>query len=101
MPQQMTFGLIVGNRGFFPSHLAATGRTEMIAAIERAGHKAICVTPEETSFGAVETYEEAKRCAALFQKNAKEIDGIIITLPNFGEERGLADAIRLSNLKVP
>lgn len=73
----------------------------MIAAIERAGHKAICVTPEETSFGAVETYEEAKRCTALFQKNAKDIDGIIITLPNFGEERGLADAIRLSNLKVP
>ena len=35
----MTFGLIVGNRGFFPDHLAKTGREQMIAAIERAGTK--------------------------------------------------------------
>ena len=101
MARQMTFGLIVGNRGFFPSHLAATGRTEMVAAIEKQGHKVIVTSPEQTSFGAVETYEEAKICAALFKKHADQIDGIIITLPNFGEERGLADAIRLADLRVP
>ncbi|HMG03435.1 MAG TPA: L-fucose/L-arabinose isomerase family protein [Edaphobacter sp.] len=101
MARQMTFGVIVGNRGFFPSHLAATGRTEMIAALERQGHKAIVVTPEQTAFGAVETYAEARICAELFQSHAREIDGIIVTLPNFGEERGLADAIRLANLQVP
>ena len=60
-----------------------------------------CCTPEETAHGAVETYEDAKKCAALFKQHAAEIDGIIITLPNFGEERGLADAIRLANLRVP
>ena len=101
MARQMTFGVIVGNRGFFPSHLAATGRTEMIAAIEKQGHKAIVTSPEQTSFGAVETYEEAKTCAAFFKQHADEIDGIIITLPNFGEERGLADALRLADLRVP
>jgi L-fucose isomerase-like protein len=97
----MTFGVIVGNRGFFPSHLASTGRTEMIAALESVGMKAVVLSPEESAHGAVETYDEAKRCAELFQKHAKEIDGIIITLPNFGEERGLADALRLANLQVP
>ena len=101
MAKQMTFGVIVGNRGFFPSHLAASGRLEMIAALEKQGYKAIVVTPEETAHGAVETYKEAEICAALFQKHAAEIDGIIITLPNFGEERGLADAVRLANLNVP
>ena len=101
MKKQLTMGVIVGNRGFFPSHLASTGRTEMIAALEAAGIKAIVLSPEETAHGAVETYVEAQKCAALFQQHAKEIDGIIITLPNFGEERGLADAIRLSNLNVP
>jgi L-fucose isomerase-like protein len=97
----MTFGVIVGNRGFFPSHLASTGRTEIIAALESAGMKAIVLSPEESAHGAVETYDEARRCAELFKKHAKEIDGIIITLPNFGEERGLADALRLANLQVP
>jgi len=101
MGRQMTMGVVVGNRGFFPSHLATSGRLEMIAALEAAGIKAIVLTPEETAHGAVETYEDAKKCAALFKKHEAEIDGIIITLPNFGEERGLADALRLANLRVP
>jgi L-fucose isomerase-like protein len=101
MARQMTMGVLVGNRGFFPSHLATSGRLEMIAAIEAAGMKAVVLTPEQTAHGAVETYEDAKKCAALFQQHAAEIDGIVLTLPNFGEERGLADALRLANLKVP
>ena len=101
MGKQMTLGVLVGNRGFFPSHLATSGRLEMIAALESVGIKPIVLTPEETAHGAVETYEDAKKCAALFKAHADEIDGLIITLPNFGEERGLADAIRLANLRVP
>jgi L-fucose isomerase-like protein len=101
MSKQMTMGVIVGNRGFFPGHLATSGRLEMIAALEAAGIKPIVLTPEETAHGAVETYTEAQKCADLFKKHAAEIDGIIITLPNFGEERGLADALRLANLQVP
>ena len=101
MGRQMTFGVIVGNRGFFPSHLATSGRLEMVAAIEAAGMKAVVLSPEETAHGAVETYEEAKKCAELFKRHVKEIDGVIITLPNFGEERGLADALRLADLRVP
>jgi L-fucose isomerase-like protein len=101
MAKQMTLGVIVGNRGFFPSHLATSGRLEMIAALEAAGIKPIVLTPEVTAHGAVETYDDAKKCAALFKQHADEIDGIIITLPNFGEERGLADTLRLANLQVP
>ena len=62
---------------------------------------AIVLSPEESKYGAVETYTESQRCAELFKKHADEIDGIIVTLPNFGEERGIADAIRLAGLKVP
>jgi L-fucose isomerase-like protein len=97
----VTFGIIVGNRGFFPDHLAQTGRTEMIAAIERAGYAAVALGPEETKFGAVETRAEAVRCADLFKKRRDEIDGIIVTLPNFGDERGIADTLRLAGLNVP
>ena len=101
MSKQMTMGVLVGNRGFFPSHLATSGRVEIIAALESAGIKPIVLTPEVTAHGAVETYEDAKKCAALFKSHADDIDGLIITLPNFGEERGLADAIRLADLRVP
>jgi L-fucose isomerase-like protein len=97
----MTFGIVVGNRGFFPGHLAKTGREEIITLLEAAGAKAVVLSPEESRHGAVETYAESQRCAELFKKHAEEIDGIIVTLPNFGEERGIVDAIRLSGLKVP
>ncbi len=101
MAKQMTMGVLVGNRGFFPSHLATSGRLEMIAALQAAGIKPIVLTPEMTAHGAVETYQDAQRCAALFRQHAAEIDGIVLTLPNFGEERGLADALRLADLRVP
>jgi L-fucose isomerase-like protein len=99
--RKMTFGIVVGNRGFFPGHLAKTGREEIIAVLNAAGAQAIVLSPEESRHGAVETYAESQRCAELFKKHAEEIDGIIVTLPNFGEERGIVDAIRLSGLKVP
>jgi L-fucose isomerase-like protein len=97
----MTFGVIVGNRGFFPDHLARSGRSEMIAAIEKAGYRAVVPGPEDTKFGAVETRAESARCADLFKKHRESIDGIIVTLPNFGEERGVADALRMADLNVP
>jgi len=98
---KMTFGIVVGNRGFFPHHLAKTGREEILSVLQAAGATPIVLSPEQSHYGAVETYDEAERCAELFKKHADEIDGIIVTLPNFGEERGIVDAIRLSNLRVP
>ena len=100
-PRSMTFGLIVGNRGFFPDHLAQSGRSEMIAALQKAGHAIVAPGPDETKFGAVETRAEAARCADLFRKNRDSIDGVIVTLPNFGEERAIADTLRAAALDVP
>ena len=99
--KKMTMGVIVGNRGFFPDHLAKTGREEMIRALEKASMDAVVLTPEQTKYGAVETHDDAKKCAALFQQNCDRIDGVIVTLPNFGDERAIADTMRLAKLNVP
>ena len=99
--EKMTMGLIVGNRGFFPDHLAKTGREEMLETLEAAGMEVVALTPQESKHGAVETREESKRCAELFERNRTRIDGIIVTLPNFGEERAIADTLRLADLRVP
>src|ERR1700720_1696295 len=99
--RKMTMGVIVGNRGFFPAHLAKTGREEMTQALQKAGIDVVVLGPEESKHGAVETYEEAKRCAELFKSKADAIDGVIVTLPNFGDERAIADTLRLARLDVP
>ena len=59
------------------------------------------LTPEESKLGAVETWQDAKRCGELFKKHADRISGIFVCLPNFGDEKAVADSIRLSGLKVP
>jgi L-fucose isomerase-like protein len=97
----MTLGVIVGNRGFFPDHLAKSGRVEMLAAVENAGYQVVAVSPEETKFGAVESRAEAARCADLFKRHRDQIDGVIVTLPNFGDERAVADTLRMAGLNVP
>jgi L-fucose isomerase-like protein len=99
--KRMTMGVIVGNRGFFPDQLAKSGREEMMRALAKAGMDAVVLSPEESKHGAVETHEEAKRCAALFQKHGERIDGVIVSLPNFGDERAVADTLRLARLEVP
>jgi len=99
--KKMTMGVIIGNRGFFPDQLAKSGREETIQALAKAGMDAIVLGPEDSKHGAVETHEEAKRCAALFRKNSDKIDGVIVSLPNFGDERAIADTLRLARLDVP
>lgn len=99
--KKMTLGLIVGNRGFFPDHLAKSGREEMLRVLEGAGIDVVTLSPEESKYGAVETREESKRCAELFKLHRDRIDGVLVTLPNFGEERAIADTLRLAGLEVP
>lgn len=99
--RKMTMGVIVGNRGFFPDHLAKTGRDEMMQALKRAGIDVVVLGPEQSKHGAVETYEDAMRCAELFKSKADVMDGVIVTLPNFGDERAIADTLRLSHLDIP
>jgi L-fucose isomerase-like protein len=96
-----TLGIIVGNRGFFPAHLCDSGRKEILKTLEKLGIGVVILPVDATKFGAVESLDDALKCAELFKQNADKVDGILVTLPNFGDERGVANAIRWSGLKVP
>ncbi|MEK7399792.1 MAG: L-fucose/L-arabinose isomerase family protein [Candidatus Poribacteria bacterium] len=101
MDTKVTLGVIIGNRGFFPDHLADEGRKEILKVLADDGIEAIALSPEDTKFGTVESLEDSIKCAELFKKNRDKIQGILITLPNFGDERGIANAIKMSGLDVP
>ena len=98
----ITFGMIVGNRGFFPDHLARAAATEMIAAIEKAGYGSSHRRRRKTPNTAPSKSAPRRRSAPISSRRiATTIDGIIVTLPNFGDERAIADTLRLANLDVP
>lgn len=96
-----TLGVIVGNRDFFPDILVSEGRKELLAAMQVLDIIPVILDETTTKLGAVETWEDAKRCAELFKANRDRIDGILVSLPNFGDEKGVADTIKLSGLQVP
>src|SRR5882762_3656489 len=94
-------GIIVGNRGFFPAHLCESGRRDILRVFEEEGIKAVTLPPDATKFGAVESLSDAQKCADLFKAHRDEIDGILVTLPNFGDERAVANTLRWAKLDVP
>ena len=96
-----TFGVLISNRSFFPDHRVLTAREKLLKALKEWGHEAVTLSTDDTFMGETMTYDEAKKCAALFKARRDELDGIIICLPNFGEETGIADAVRWSGCDCP
>jgi L-fucose isomerase-like protein len=96
-----TIGVIIGNRDFFPDHLVSEARKDVIALFNEMGIAPVMVSEEETKLGGVETLAEARRCAALFREHRESITGLVVVLPNFGDEKGVAHAIRESGLRCP
>ncbi|GAB4419394.1 MAG: L-fucose/L-arabinose isomerase family protein [Anaerolineae bacterium] len=98
---QITLGVIIGNRDFFPDVLISEGRAQLLRVLDELGIGYVVLSEQDTPFGAVETWQHAKRCAELFRQHSDRIDGILVSLPNFGDEKGVAEAIKLSGLRVP
>ncbi len=101
MAKRTTLGVIVGNRGFFPTHLCVEGRKTILKVLEEEGFDVVVLSEDVSPAGSVESLAEARACGELFKKNSDRIDGIVVTLPNFGDERAIANSIRFSGLDVP
>ncbi|MCH4551382.1 L-fucose/L-arabinose isomerase family protein [Aestuariibaculum lutulentum] len=99
--QLLSLGVIIGNRDFFPDSLVEKARTEIINVLSELSIKPILLETTDTKLGGVETYKDSQKCADLFKKYNEEIAGVLVLLPNFGDERGVADTLKLANLNVP
>jgi L-fucose isomerase-like protein len=99
--QPSTIGVIIGNRDFFPDKLVAEARTEILSLFQQHNITGILLGENDSKLGGVETFSDAQKCAALFKKHSEAIDGILVVLPNFGDEKGVAETIKMANLNVP
>lgn len=95
------FGLIVGTRGLFNAELARQGRAQLLSKLEKLGYGAVILPGGDTPTGAIETTADAAKCARFFREHRDRIQGLIVSLPNFGDELGVVNAIREAKLGVP
>jgi L-fucose isomerase-like protein len=100
MPK-MNLAVILGNRDFFPNHLVTEARKDLLQVFHELDVVPIMFSTDQGKLGAVETWQHATLCGELFRKHRDQIDGILVSLPNFGDEKAIADTIRLSGLDVP
>lgn len=96
-----TLGVIIGNRNFFPDKFVSEARKDILALFESLQIKPIILGEEDSKLGGIETFADAQKCARLFKQHSDEIDGILVVLPNFGDEKGIAETIKWSGLQVP
>ena len=94
MAAKVTFALYFGNRGFFPERLIATARKEVKERIESLGYGTIMMDASATPHGAVETSAEGRKYAAFLEENRGKYDGVVLCLPNFGDENGAVAALQ-------
>lgn len=99
--KRITFGVIVGTRNIFNAELAREGRAQILAELDKLGFDTVILPDSETPTGAVETIQDAHKCATLFSQNRDRIDGIVVILPNFGDELGIINTLKYAELKVP
>lgn len=101
--ERMCFGIIIGTRAYFNSELAKDVRKQLLRTLADEGYNYVILPEDATPTGSssIETREDGLKCAELFRQNRDRIDGIIVSLPNFGFEIGIINAISVADLNVP
>jgi L-fucose isomerase-like protein len=99
--EKQTFGVIIATRNIFNARLAVEARAKVLEKLAAMGFNSLILPAEDTPTGNIEGYADAVKCAAFFRQHQDAIEGIIVVLPNFGDELGVVNSIKLSGLNVP
>lgn len=99
--EKIALGIVIANRGFFADELCERARNRLIPVLKEHNIKPVILEENEGVFGSVQNRDDAKKCAELFKEHSQEIKGILVSLPNFGDEKSIGEAIRMSGLDVP
>ena len=100
MTEKTAFALLFANRAFFPGSLIAQARKEIIKAVDDAGFSCICLDENSTRCGAVEGVREGEIYSGFLKKNEEKYQGVIISMPNFGDETGILTALKYCSVPI-
>lgn len=96
----MKLALLVANRGFFPSSVIESAYDDFRQVAAKAGVELLEIEKDKVKYGAVETTQEGMIYHDFLEAHHGEFDGVIISLPNFGDENGIKAALRDVQLPV-
>ena len=97
--RKVRLGFVPANRGFFSDVLAAKMRSQTIKVLRAAGANVVVPSASDTKIGCVQTLEEAIKVGRMFRE--QQVEGIVVSAVNFGDEQGVAITLKESGLSVP
>ena len=99
--RRVSLGVVIGSRAFFSPAPCKRARDEVLAQLDKLGIDAVTLPFEATANGAVQSVADARLYAEHFKQHRDEIDGLVICLPNFGDEIAVAELVNRAKLDVP
>jgi L-fucose isomerase-like protein len=100
MMKKTTFAVFFGNRGFFPASLISGAREDMRRELNALGHDVLMLDETATRYGAVETVQEGEIFARFLRENRGKFGGVVLCLPNFGDENGAVAALQEAGVPI-
>jgi L-fucose isomerase-like protein len=97
----LKFAVVVGSRQFFNGEPAILARQQVLSQLEQVGIDSLLLPVEATENGAVQSRSDAALYADFFRAHRDEIDGMVILLPNFGDEIATVETVKRAALGVP
>jgi L-fucose isomerase-like protein len=97
----VALGLVIASRAFFSPAPCARARADVVAQMEALGIEPVTLPSEATANGAVQSIEDARLYAEHFKARRDRLDGIVVALPNFGDEIAVIELIARADLKLP
>lgn len=99
--REITLGLVIGSRRFFNGAVALEAREQLTAQLDALGIGYRILPADATENGAVQSREDAALYAKYFREHREQIDGLVIALPNFGDEIAIAELVNQARLGLP
>lgn len=96
----MKIALCVTSRIFFPEELIGTAKKEIAETLCNMDFELMEPKADVIPSGMVKTFADGKKYANFLQANQERIDGVILVLPNFGDEIASAEALRDCSVPV-
>lgn len=98
--EKSRFVMFFGNRGFFPPELIGKARNELFSVLRNLGHEVLIFDENATQYGAISNRKDAQKYAKFLEENKGKYDGVILSLPNFGDEASAVEALKEINVPI-
>ncbi|EYD78232.1 Unknown pentose isomerase [Rubellimicrobium mesophilum DSM 19309] len=99
--REVTLGVVIGSRAFFNGAPCRQAREEVLGQLQALGVRALILPFDATHNGAVQSISDAQLYADFFKQHRDVIDGLVICLPNFGDEIAVVELVNRAKLNVP